>query len=243
MRVPGLTLGLSILLLSGAAQAQQYDMESPRSMAMELRFNFYEPNIESEFGGATNPYKSAFGDDTAWMISSEVDYQFWQGFGSLGAFGMIGYGELSGNGITADGKKSSDETSFTFIPFTAGLVYRFDILSVKYGIPIAFAFKGGVDCWLWSIDDGVGKTAAYKDASGATSDGAGSTFGLYGAVGLHILLDFFEPHAARVFDNDLGVNNSYLFVEWSAHWLDDFGSSSSFDLSDGNFVFGLAFEM
>jgi len=223
------------------AWAQDID-SSPRNTAMELRFGFYSPDIDSEFSGDTKPFQDSFGEDSAWMLGAEVDYQFFQAFGSLGAFGLVGYGQITGNGITEDGERSSDETSMIYFPFTAGLVYRFDVLAVRYGVPLVLSLKGGVDYWVWKIENGNEDTSTFKAESGE-KDGMGGTYGLYGAVGLHLLLDFFEPHAAAIFDNDLGVNNSYLFVEWSAHWLNDFDSSSSFDLSDGGLVFGLAFEM
>jgi hypothetical protein len=45
------------------------------------------------------------------------------------------------------------------------------------------------------------------------------------------------------FDNEMGVNNSYAFIELQAVELNDFGSEESFDLSDLNLMFGLSFEL
>lgn len=240
----GLALALvsTAFLFPGTASGQEVE-QSPRSNAMELRFGFFDPAIDDEFSGDTKPFEQAFGSDSAWMLGAEIDFQFWQGFGSLGVFGMTGYGQITGKGITEEGERSSDETSMLFFPFTAGLVYRFDVLATRFGVPLALSLKGGVDYWIWQVEDGNEETSSYAADDGSSVDGLGGTYGLYGSVGLHLLLDFFEPHAATIFDNDLGVNNSYLFVEWSAHWLNDFGSDSSFDLSHGGLVFGLAFEM
>lgn len=237
-----LAFGLAASLISGSAWAQDVE-QSPKSNAMELRLGFFDPAIDDEFSGDTKPFEQAFGSDSAWMLGAEIDFQFWQGFGSLGVFGMTGYGQITGKGVTEEGERSSDETAMLFFPFTAGLVYRFDVLATRFGVPLALSLKGGFDYWIWQIEDGNEETSTYDAADGSSLDGVGGTYGLYGSVGLHLLLDFFEPHAATIFDNDLGVNNSYLFVEWSAHWLNDFGSDSSFDLSHGGLVFGLAFEM
>lgn len=233
----------SLLVLPLRSALSEENEASPRTSALEVRFGFFQPDIDSEFSGDVHPFQDSFGEDSAWTFSTELDYQFFQSFGSLGVFGMAGYGQLSGKGIQEDGERSSDDTAMVFFPFTAGLVYRFDVLAQRWGIPLVLTLKGGLDYWIWKIEDGNEDTSKFVAANGSEKEGMGGTYGLFGAVGLHLLLDFFEPHAAAIFDNDLGVNNSYLFVEWSAHWLNDFGSDSSFDLSDGGLVFGLAFEM
>ena len=216
---------------------------SPQTMAMEIRGGWYVPSIDSEFSGNTKPFDDVFGSDTALMIGGELDAQFWHGFGSLGAFGLVSYGYLAGNGLLEDLTPSADESTLSLVPVVAGVVYRFDVMAVRYNVPLVLALKGGLNYTLWWVRDGTEDLSDYKDEAGDETPGQGGTAGLYGAVALHLLLDFFEPHTAKVFDNDLGVNHSYLFVEYAVHWVDDFGSSDSFDLSDDGFVFGLAFEM
>ena len=66
---------------------------------------------------------------------------------------------------------------------------------------------------------------------------------MQGTIGLRLLLDVFEPGAARSFDIEMGVNHSYLFAEVQQLWLNDFGSSKSIDLSDMVLAFGLAFDL
>jgi len=217
--------------------------ESPRSFAMELRLGLYQPSIDGEFDGGATPFRDIFRDDSAWMFGGELDYQFFQGFGSLGVFGMMHYGRLSGKALEADGERSADRTRMILLPMTAGLVYRFDVFSRRWGIPLVPAFKFGATHTLWWVRDGVDDKASYTDEDGKRFDGAGGTWGLYGSAGLFLMLNIFEPHTAKTFDNELGVNGSYLFIEYVYQWVNDFGSDKSFDLSDGGVYFGLAFEM
>ncbi len=50
--------------------------------------------------------------------------------------------------------------------------------------------------------------------------------------GLAFLLDFIDPSLAREMDRDTGINHTYIFVDFTKSWVKDFGSSSSWDLSD-----------
>jgi hypothetical protein len=54
-----------------------------------------------------------------------------------------------------------------------------------------------------------------------------------------LLLDVLEPSAARAMDAETGVNNSYLFIEWS---VSDFGGDQM-NVGSNTWVTGLAFEM
>jgi hypothetical protein len=235
-----LTTFTCALILMAAMTGSATAEETSRTMAMEFRLGTYLPDIDSEFSGDVKPFDTVFGNESAWTYGLEVDAQFWQKFGSLGIFGITSYGYLDGKGIeSGSGTASSDETTLSVLPLVGGVVYRFDVLAVKWNIPFVFTFKGGLDYTVWWIRDGV---EDISDPDGL-AQGYGGTFGLFGAAGLHLLLDVFEPHTAKVFDNDLGVNNSYLFLEYAYYWVNDFGSDSSFDLSHGGLFFGLAFEM
>ncbi len=60
---------------------------------------------------------------------------------------------------------------------------------------------------------------------------------------MRLLLDVFEPKAARGFDIEMGVNHSYLFIEYQRLSLTNFGDAKALDLSDDILVFGLAFDL
>ena len=234
-----LTMTLSLLALPLTASAD----ESAQTSAMELRFGTYQPAIDSEFSGDVSPYEDIFGDESAWLFGAEYDAQLWHGFGSLGLFGSAAWGFVSGKGVAPEGAETSDETTLSLVPLVFGAVYRFDVLADRYNIPFVLTGKLGLDYTVWWIRDGVDEITEYSTGNGGTLPGNGGTFGLHWAVGLHILLDFFEPHTAKIFDNEMGVNNSYLFAEYVGYWVNDFGASDSFDLSHSGVVFGLAFEV
>jgi len=234
---------LSLCLLAVLASSTARAEETPVNMAAEFRVGMVSPKVDSEFDGGVSPFKDMFGDESAWLFGGELDYQFWRGFGSIGLFGSAAWGYVSGKGMQADGSKSSDATSLSLVPLVVGPVYRFDWLAVRYGIPLVLALKGGLGYTVWWIRDGVDDIASYEGEDGSRREGYGGTFGVHWGVSLHLLLDFFEPHTAKVFDNEMGVNNSYLFVEYTGDWANDFGSDKSFDLSQDGVVFGLAFEM
>jgi hypothetical protein len=238
-RLTLLSLTVALLALPQIAHAEG----SAQTSAMELRFGTYKPAIDSEFSGDVSPYEDIFGDESAWLFGAEYDAQIWHGFGSFGLFGSASWGFVSGKGVAPEGAETSDETTLSMVPLVLGAVYRFDVLAERYKIPFVLTGKLGVDYTVWWIRDGVDEITEFGDGTGGKLPGYGGTWGLHWAVGLHLLLDFFEPHTAKVFDNEMGVNNSYLFAEYVGYWVNDFGSSKSFDLSHNGVVFGLAFEL
>lgn len=237
------SLAVAILALSGAAFAQVQYEESPQNVAVELRVGpYYVNKIDSEFSG-DGPYQSLFDGDPAWTFGLELDWQIWHGFGSIGVFGNASWGFFSGKGWDVEENTlSADETTLSLVPVALGAVYRFDVLAKRWNVPIVLALKLGLSYTFWWVKNGVEEVT---DASlgGSSYPGYGGTWGLHWGASLHFLLDFFEPHTAKIFDNEIGVNNSYLFVEYVGYWSNDFGSDASWDLSHNGVVFGLAFEM
>jgi len=233
----GTTIALFLLFFSSSTLAE----DTPRTLALEFRAGQYQPGIDSEFEGAT-PYQKIFKDDSAWIWGIELDSQVFQAFGSIGIFGSAGWGYVTGKGLAQDGNPSSDETTLSLAPLVLGGAYRFDVLAERWGVPLVPVVKGGLNYTVWWVRDGLGEVSTFKQGD-KEFEGAGGTFGLYYSASLHLLLDFFEPHTAKVFDNDMGVNNSYAFIEFARFTTDDFGSDKSLDLSDDSVIFGLAFEM
>jgi hypothetical protein len=229
-----------VALVPATARAE----DSPQTMAFEIKFGAYRPAIDSEFSNdSAKPYAEIFDDESFLMSRFEFDWQILRAAGSsLGVGFGAGYGSVTGKGLLSDWSESADDTEFSMVPMDLSAVYRFDLLARHAGVPFVPVFKGGVDYVIWWITDGLGDVSDYKDDKGVLSDGSGGTFGWHASAGLCFLLDFLEEDAAKIFDVEFGVNNSYLFAEYVYSQIDDFGSDKSFFLGDQTVYFGLAFE-
>jgi hypothetical protein len=94
--------------------------------------------------------------------------------------------------------------------------------------------KFGLAHAFWWVDDGI-ETARTDDGA----QGKDTSTGIQAAIGGMFLLDVLESSAARALDAEMGINNSYLFFEWS---MSDFGGAQM-NVGSSNWVTGLAFEM
>ena len=238
------TVALTLLLVPLAASAQLYGeaSESPRSHSVGIKFGPYTPNIDSEGNKA---YDWAFDGDPMFTFRLEYEYQFWTQFGSLAVGAEWGYASITGKGLAHDSHTTTaDETSLHMFPFALSFIYNFDVLAVRYNVPLVPYVRLGFDYNIWWITDGVGDTASYRQGETASTafGGSGGTFGWHAQVGLKLLLDVFAPNMAKTFDNEVGVNNSYFFAEMLYADISDFGSDTSWDIGTLTALFGLSFE-
>ena len=227
---------VAMVLLAPSAWA-----ESPRSMMVELHIGPYAPQVDRAFKHSS-PYQEIFGSNEMVMFGFHWDYQVYQGFGTIGLGVGARYGWVDGQSISESTSEAADETSLSLIPLTASVTYRFDWLAQKWNVPIVPYGKAGFTYTMWWITNGNDEIANTYDLEGTGRTGYGGTFGFHVAGGVQILLDWVAPGMAAEFDNEVGVNNSYIFIEYGLHSVNDFGSSKSFDLGDDNFSAGLMFE-
>ncbi len=225
----------AVCALSSSALA-----ESPRSMMLEVHVGQHTPAIDESTPGT--PYADTFGNDAMWLIGMNLDYQVWRDHGSLAVGGGLGYGWVDGFALNGDGSQSADEAGFNILPLSVNVTYRWDWAALRHNVPLVPYAKVGLTWALWWATDGKGDVAVVADEDGNARTGRGGTLGWQAGVGLQFLLDAVSPGMAREFDNDVGVNNSYIFAEFLYRGLDDFGSDSSLDLSAGSLSFGLMFE-
>jgi hypothetical protein len=200
------------------------------------------------------------------LTSIEFDYQFLHGFGSLGVGVSWGYQrrtthgfnyvvDAMGNPIIQDGHyvsctvgsciRSSDVTALNVMPMTLELVYRFDVLALRYHVPLVPYLKGGLGYYFWFVQKGDGSLSDANTTMpriGGTDLGYGGTFGLVAHPGLAVMLDEIDYSAARSIDAELGINHAYVFAELNYGWITGFGSSTKMVLSDTTWNCGLAFE-
>lgn len=236
-RIPKALIALApaLVLVTGSARA-----ESPRTMMLELHGGSYAPAVDAALDGAT-PWKDTFGAKSMTMLRMHLDYELWQEVGTLAIGAGFGYGWIDGKARDSAGEATSDSVGFNILPLQLSLVYRFDWAAQKYSVPLVPYAKVGLTGAFWWATDGK-DSISNTQVSGDAREGRGLTLGWHVAGGLMFLLDIFSSSMAAGFDNESGVNNSYIFAEFQHSQVDDFGSSKSLDLSDNALSFGLAFE-
>jgi hypothetical protein len=211
---------------------------SPQHFAAELKFGPYYPDVDAEFGGGASPFHDVYGSSSALHGLFEFDYQFLRPPGiSLGVGGMIGGFRFEGKALDpATGEASGEETTFAVLPLHLDLVLRVDALLRYTAVPLVPYVKAGLSYYVWwtKNQSGVSEIEGEK--------GRGGTFGYNLMTGLMICLDPLEPRAARTFDNEVGVNNSYIFAEFFWAQIDNFGTGKGLNLSDMTWLIGLALE-
>jgi len=228
---------LAALLAPAVAGAQStgdeapLERHSPRAWTFHLQFGGYFPQIDQEAGLTDAPFERVFGDSNRLLTQVGLERYVFDDFGTLGIGVSVGYAEFYGKGFFAAGpqagERSTDNTSFRTVPLQAFAAYRFDVLAQKAGVPLVPYAKAGVGSWFWWTGGNSGQRAGYS----------------YGG-GLQVLLDFFDPRLAAEFDREVGVNNSYVYVDWARWKVTGFiGDSNGFDLSDdGILSVGLALD-
>jgi hypothetical protein len=236
-----IVLGMGTLAFPSDSHAYE---PSPQNWNMTWRFGTYLPNIDSEFlAEQDGPYEQIFDSSSFNVYRIEMGYKVFDLFGKLYISAEFGYGRAVGKGIeVASEEESSDTTKMHFLPLNAGLSYQMDYLTERYRFPLIPYVRGGFAYTIWWATDGVGETSQFEPEEGSDITAEGATMGYHISVGLRLLLDGFDKTTADSFDEDMGFNNSYLFIEWSKLSLDDFGRDTSFVLSDELISFGLAFD-
>jgi hypothetical protein len=267
------------------AQNAPKNYSSPQHWAFELKFAPYVPHIDSSPGLTGKPFSEIFnkqGDvrqpDRRLLTEVELDFQFWHKFGSLAVAATGGYYRRTSHSfeyasstatsmtpcVVPNCTRSGDTTALNIIPLSLSLVYRFDVLALRYRVPLVPYVKIGLAYYIWIIENGGGAgSIAFQPGQSQTvqpvddphhlsapltvqgtplARGYGGTFGWTINPGISLLLDVIDPAAARTIDAELGINHSYLFVELNYADISGFGQSNRLVLSDTTFNAGLAFE-
>jgi hypothetical protein len=220
---------VAAILVAVAADARA---ESRRWGSFEIGAGTYEPDIDSEFPGGPQPFEDAFGSGRGWMFRTGAALALFRYAGTVEAGLQSGYLQKTGKGRTVEGTRAGDDTRLRLIPVSLTLTYRFEWLNERLRIPFAPYGRVGLERFHWWVEDGDGDTSE-----------SGATNGWSATAGLALLLDFIDTQVARELDNDTGVNDTYLFFELTRRSVHDFGSDSSWNMSDENFGmnFGLMF--
>jgi hypothetical protein len=239
----------ALLFSAGAARAQDFDdlgdyrarerrqhVESPQRAALEIRVGRYVPNIDDEFNGAT-PYETTYGPSNRYSVGLELDWQLFRipYLGTLSPGLGIGYTKMSARSfVVGTGQRSGEDTGLTIFPLYLVAVLRADYIARETPIPLVPYIKFGLGAAPWRITNGGG-TARVGDSAGS-----GISVGPQFALGGMFLLDFLDPASAMNLDNEVGINNSYFFMEWYDSKL---GLGNQLEVGTNTWVLGLAFEM
>jgi hypothetical protein len=201
---------------------------SPRWGSVDIGAERYRPNIDlGEAFTTPDPYRRTFGGGRGWMFRLGISKAITTRLGSLEAGVRTGYYQDTANALEPDGTRAPVETKFRIIPSSLSLTYRFDWHVERYRwIPLVPYVRATLERYNWWISDVDG-----EKESGATN-------GWSATGGLAFLLDILDPQSARDLDREAGVDHTYLFFEVTKSTIDDFGSSSSWDLSDEDFSYG-----
>jgi hypothetical protein len=221
---------------------------SSQDMAVEFRFGPYKPRVDESKGLTSPQYEDFFGDKRRFQLGFEVDWQIWRAphVGTLGVGASWGITRMSGANKLPAGVENvppqniQQETTFTIMPMYGVGVLRVDVLSHDYGIPLVAYGKFGLAVAPWWINNGI-KTACAAETSdpGACVEGRDISIGTQAALGAMFSLDWLEPSAGAELDNTMGINNTYIFIEWS---VSNYGGKQM-NVGSNTWVTGFAFEL
>ena len=212
------------ILIPGISSAY---IPSPQYGAFELKFGPYKPNVDDEPGLDPPVYSTTFNDKSMFLTTIELDYQFWHPPGvSLGVGFSVGFMQAYAKSTLDEGSTGGSTTDYTVlnvIPMALLFVVRMDYLADEFNVPLVPYAKIGLAYYVWWT------------LNGGETDSSGGTFGWQGIVGLALRLDPLDPMTARTFDNEVGVNHTYLFAELMWARMENFGTGDCMYLSTDNF--------
>ncbi len=210
----------------------------------------YPSEIDSESGLSPSqgdheghPFRDIFGRSKRWFFEIDTDYEIWRGFGVVTIGGSLGFVQYVGRGLIATtGAKSSDTAVLNLLPLRLTAAYAFDMMARWWKVPLVPYVGGGLSYYIWWSTNGVGNVSTWTDADGKNFKARGGVFGFHALGGMKFLLNVIDPEAAANLENAVGIVNTYLFVEYQASFINNFGRSSSINLSGNNIMFGMMVE-
>lgn len=230
---------------------------SPQRFAVEIKMGPYLPDVDRKYEGAgLGPYATLFGETDSGGVATEdaknavmpvigFDWQFFYAGGPLGIGTQVAFFRDKASAILANPtpedttiRSSADSVTFTVLPVSALLSYRFELLADRFKVPLVPYAKAGPTYALYWARDGRRNIA--RDDEG--DKGLGGVWGYTLNAGLMLRLDFIERGTAKKLDQTTGINHTYVFGEFSFNRLDNLGVGNSISVGDATWFAGLAIE-
>lgn len=221
--------------------------ESKQRFALEFRFSPYSPNVDEEpalVAAGKTPYKDMFGTTSRLLFAMELDYQAIRipYLGTLGPGLSAGYTQMSDNSFRQGGQRSTEETSLNIYPFYGVGVLRVDDPFRRLGFPLVPYGKFGVGYAIWTANNPGGTSSWAATPATKSVNGVGGTLGIHGAIGVSLALDILDRGAVRNLDANIGINHSYLFIEYYWSELNGLGQNNALRVGSRSWAAGLSFE-
>ncbi|MGC4000024.1 MAG: fibronectin type III domain-containing protein [Anaeromyxobacter sp.] len=195
----------------------------------------YRPGIDEEFGG-DGAYGAIFGDSRGWMFRGAAARTVFDRWGAVDVGLGAGWFQTTGHGLTQDAStgewvESADQTRLRVVPLTAFLAYRLDVVHRRAGWPFEPYARVALERYLW-----------WTDAEGGSSH-SGATDGWSFTLGTAILLDGLDRDGQRALAREVGLQHTALTIEVGRAFVNDFGSSRSWTLSDPGWSVGIGLQL
>lgn len=106
----------------------------PKSQSVSARLGILnKPNVQ---GNAGQNYADIYGSNQLYTLLVDYEWQFFKGFGILGAQAGGGFATAQGNGILSESHVAAEEKYNLFVfPTSGSLVYRFEFKSRQLVVP------------------------------------------------------------------------------------------------------------
>jgi hypothetical protein len=212
---------VAILLLAVAAPRAMASTEDEHPRAngnVELRYGPFFPSSTA----VTSVYGDS-GHGVLWLEGGVSVTRFAELDLGAGFYQELGT-KVSVNDVTYH---SGEHTMLTAFPFTGALTLRLDVFHEQLLVPTA---RVGADYWLWRENWYVNPDV------GGDSELSGGEWGWHYGFGANLLLDRFDPKRASWLANSMGIDDTYLVVDWRTQTLGAFGTGDSVSLLDGSMI-------
>lgn len=230
---------LAVLWPAAAVAQLQQEYRGQVGVGIELKAGPYLPALaEGASNGGLQTWDDIYGSDRdRVLINLGLEVQLFRShYGTIAVGGTIGYVAWSSpvprEAVGTLEPGVAGETTFTMIPMTLTLGYRFDYLMQRTVVPVAPYVRGGLAYNVWFND------TAFEGQDGKS----GGRLGLVGSVGLAFPLNVINRKGASNLESSFGIRTTYVFAEGQLSWIDGFGDGN-LDLSELTWFAGLMVEI